>query len=270
MNHRFPWPTPTEVRVLAALGARAGLAGGLPGMDVVLRREAAAVEGRFRQRWTTARLLVRQGAPAKALLAEATRSRAALVAVGWRGHGRFRRLLAGSVSRHLAHNLKCSVMVVAHSGRTPTKPKRFLVGYDGSDHSWRALRFLATLAPPKGNRVLILGALPPLHVPSLSRLPRGARTQVLTGLRRAERERAQEMRARLASAADYLRSHGWAVRTQVAPEAPLHALMEAAGAFRADALVVGARGTSGISRLLLGSVANGVLDRAPCPVIVAR
>lgn len=36
------------------------------------------------------------------------------------------------------------------------------------------------------------------------------------------------------------------------------------------ALVVGARGTSGLRRVLLGSVAAGSLDRGRCPVVVAR
>jgi nucleotide-binding universal stress UspA family protein len=35
-------------------------------------------------------------------------------------------------------------------------------------------------------------------------------------------------------------------------------------------LVVGARGAGGIERLLLGNVAEGVLDRAPISVLIVR
>jgi len=35
-------------------------------------------------------------------------------------------------------------------------------------------------------------------------------------------------------------------------------------------LVVGARGTGGVARLLLGSVAEGALTRCPAPVLIVR
>ena len=37
-----------------------------------------------------------------------------------------------------------------------------------------------------------------------------------------------------------------------------------------DVLVIGARGTGGIERLLLGSVAEGAMARAPMSVLVVR
>jgi nucleotide-binding universal stress UspA family protein len=38
----------------------------------------------------------------------------------------------------------------------------------------------------------------------------------------------------------------------------------------ADLIVIGTRGRSGLTKLLLGSVASGVVTYAPCPVMVAR
>lgn len=38
----------------------------------------------------------------------------------------------------------------------------------------------------------------------------------------------------------------------------------------ADLIVIGTRGRSGFTKLLLGSVASGVVSYAPCPVMVAR
>jgi len=37
-----------------------------------------------------------------------------------------------------------------------------------------------------------------------------------------------------------------------------------------DVLVIGARGVSGLERLLLGSVAEGALNHCPVPVLVVR
>ena len=39
---------------------------------------------------------------------------------------------------------------------------------------------------------------------------------------------------------------------------------------RADLLVLGARGTGGLARLLLGSVADGALRLATVPVLVVK
>jgi len=39
---------------------------------------------------------------------------------------------------------------------------------------------------------------------------------------------------------------------------------------KADLVVIGTRGRSGISKMLLGSVASGVVTYAPCPVLVIK
>jgi nucleotide-binding universal stress UspA family protein len=39
---------------------------------------------------------------------------------------------------------------------------------------------------------------------------------------------------------------------------------------KADLIVIGTRGRSGISKMLLGSVASGVVTYAPCPVVVVK
>ena len=47
-------------------------------------------------------------------------------------------------------------------------------------------------------------------------------------------------------------------------------LFGAVGKKRVDLLVVGARGVTGIRHLLLGSVAEGALNRSPVPVLILR
>jgi nucleotide-binding universal stress UspA family protein len=39
---------------------------------------------------------------------------------------------------------------------------------------------------------------------------------------------------------------------------------------RADLIVMGTRGRAGLKRLVLGSVASGVVEHATCPVLVVR
>jgi nucleotide-binding universal stress UspA family protein len=58
------------------------------------------------------------------------------------------------------------------------------------------------------------------------------------------------------------------VRIETRVGRPLEELLAASR--DADLLVVGARGVGAVERLLLGSVAEGVVARAPGPVLVAR
>jgi universal stress protein A len=48
------------------------------------------------------------------------------------------------------------------------------------------------------------------------------------------------------------------------------AILQAARAVRADLIVIGTHGRRGLTRVLLGSVAEDVLRRAPCPVLAVR
>jgi nucleotide-binding universal stress UspA family protein len=56
----------------------------------------------------------------------------------------------------------------------------------------------------------------------------------------------------------------------VSTEAPLRALLDTVAKVNADAVIVGARGDGRVRRLLLGSVAEGVLNDCPVPVLVVR
>ena len=52
--------------------------------------------------------------------------------------------------------------------------------------------------------------------------------------------------------------------------APAETIARAATEWRADLIVIGSHGRTGVRRALLGSVAEAVMRNAPCPVLVAR
>lgn len=62
------------------------------------------------------------------------------------------------------------------------------------------------------------------------------------------------------------------IKTDVidSPLSVVAALVNYADQERANLIVIGTRGRSGISKMLLGSVASGVVIYAPCPVLVVR
>jgi nucleotide-binding universal stress UspA family protein len=51
---------------------------------------------------------------------------------------------------------------------------------------------------------------------------------------------------------------------------PTEEILKAARNANADVIVMGTHGTSGLTRLLVGSVAESVMRKAPCPVLTVR
>ena len=58
----------------------------------------------------------------------------------------------------------------------------------------------------------------------------------------------------------------WVLKTGTAPEA----IAETAVETRADLIVIGTHGRTGLSRLVIGSVAERVVRLAPCPVLTVK
>jgi nucleotide-binding universal stress UspA family protein len=51
---------------------------------------------------------------------------------------------------------------------------------------------------------------------------------------------------------------------------PAEQIVKAAESWKADLVVIGSHGRGALGRMLLGSVAEAVMRRAPCPVLVVR
>lgn len=51
---------------------------------------------------------------------------------------------------------------------------------------------------------------------------------------------------------------------------PITMILKLADDVKADVIVMGTHGSSGLMRLLMGSVAEGVMRKAPCPVLTVR
>src|SRR5690606_646805 len=96
----FPWPATSRARGVVALGPLKGFrASTRTALVRAVDETSRALQEALAERWPAAEALALHGAPAEAIVIESRRFRADVVVLGWRGHGRFRRLLAGSVSR---------------------------------------------------------------------------------------------------------------------------------------------------------------------------
>ena len=268
----FPWPAGSRARGAVALG-RVNWAGTefRAAMIRALHASAEELHRELERRWPEAEVYELHDSPAEAILNEARRFRAEAIVLGWRGHGTFARLLAGSVSRAVAERAKCSVLVVRAGAAVPRGgPRRFAIGFDGSENSRRTIRFLARLAPPRGNAVALVQVLETLLSPPLSRASTELRAQVRKALERRAAELHRRAERRLRTAAALLERRGWRVSVRLPTGDPLHALLAEAHRSRAELLLVGAHGAGGLRGALLGGVASGALNQSPIPVLIAR
>jgi nucleotide-binding universal stress UspA family protein len=266
---RFPWPERTRVRGITARQIRADYRQSilLAALDRSADHIAAGARRALSRRWPGADVAIVDAAPVDGILREAKRFGADVVVLGWRGHGAVRRLLMGSVSRAVVRQTDAAALVV-RSGRPNVR--RMVIGFDGSAHAKRAVEFVAALPVPPGGRINVLTAIDRMSVPSHLLAPRSTHATVAAEVRRINAERAARAAKDAERAAAALQRSGWRVRIVVTAGAPLRDLLATVSSARADLLVVGARGITGVERLLLGSVAEGALTRCPVPVLVVR
>lgn len=265
----FPWPEPTRVRAVVARRSRAEHRRSilLAALDRNADLAARAARRALTRRWPEADVTIVDKAPADGVLAEAERFDANVIVVGWRGHGLTRRLLMGSVSRAIARRATSPVLVVR---RRPAEVSRIVIGLDGSANARRAVAFVANLRAPRNGEVTLFTAVERMGVPSQALVPAAVRASVAADVERVNAGRTRTAQVAQERAAEHLRRRGWRVKVVVTMGEPLRELLASAGSARAHVVAVGARGTSGVRQLLLGSVAEGVLNRCPATVLVVR
>ena len=147
-----------------------------------------------------------------------------------------------------------------------------ILGTDGSPHARRAAAFLARLAPHPRGRAIVVSVVEPVRAPSMALMPAAVRSRLTAEMATLERERQRAARREPRRQRGHSRTPGggWRVDTSVRTGVPLDELLKAANEAGADLIALGARGTSGLDRLLLGSVAEGALKRASVPVLLVR
>jgi nucleotide-binding universal stress UspA family protein len=139
-------------------------------------------------------------------------------------------------------------------------PKTILVPTDFSEFADHALDYAIMLASKLGAQVHVVHALtiPELGVPELG----VALTSTMMG------SMVQKNQAALDK---LLASHPSAnLATMLRTGDPRSVILQAAKELGADLIVMGTHGRRGVSRALLGSIAEAIVRTAPCPVLTVR
>ena len=229
----------------------------------VTRRLTAKVE-ELRAQGIETEIETPQG-PAGEVVAQVARDRAvALIVVGTHGHTGISRFLLGSVATAILRHAPCDVLVCrGNAGNLPFR--RPLVAMDFSAASKRALRHTARLAQPNA----------PIELLHAWELPTGSWGASFFGvdrfpwsqIRDAVVQTAKRKGDKLIAESAAL---GHPLHLDLVQGAPTPVITHAAERGGYDLIAVGTHGHGGFRKLLLGSVAEGVIRHAPCSVLVAH
>ncbi|MFF7047242.1 universal stress protein [Streptomyces griseorubiginosus] len=193
--------------------------------------------------------MLAEGEPAWVLRGEARN--ASLVVVGsWHLSTRREMFTSSSVALPVSAHAPCPVVVVPEPEHITQEPAYFVVGVDGSPHAAAAVDVAFEEAALRG---AILRALYVWHPPLLGVLDEDA------AVRECRRVLSETVAGRTARYPEVELHH------EVVLGHPVRVLTEASE--HALGLVVGTRGHGGFAGMLLGSVSQGVLHHAHCPVI---
>jgi len=136
-----------------------------------------------------------------------------------------------------------------------------VIGTDGSDHADRALDEAIAIARRDGATLHIVTAFPD---------PAIIRQRMTSGATTSSVNLSEVADSVLARAAARAQEKGVTADTHAGESDPAEAILQVASAQKADLIVVGSRGLSGVQRFLLGSVSSKVSEHAACNVMIVR
>ena len=152
--------------------------------------------------------------------------------------------------------------------------EKILVPLDGSEHSLKALTVAIQIAKKFGGKISLIHvyslALTPGMLPEPTTL-----TPPIPVMAPADVSRTIEAARKvglnvLAEGEQKVKAEGVQVETMLKEGHTVQEIINTAVKEKFDLIVIGARGISKIRELLLGSVTDGVIHHASCPVLVIK
>ena len=156
--------------------------------------------------------------------------------------------------------------------------QRILVPLDGSERAAAALSHAETIASLAKARLVLLQVIPSsamlisetaMASPSMG-LPTADPFVSPTQYESIEQSLAIDAQKTLDEAAAPLRANGLEVETVMLQGTPAEAILVYATDNKVDLIVMSTHGRTGLTRIVFGSVAENVLRRSPCPVLLVR
>jgi len=178
-----------------------------------------------------------------------------LIVMGRRGQNRIERALVGSSTARVIGYSHTDILVVPND--TAVGWKKILVATDGSRFSQAAVEKAIDFASSYGGELIIISVV---DVPA----------EFYGEAPEAWDRLVEKAHDHLKKAKQQAENSGIKCSTMVKEAETWQAIIEVAGTVKADTIVIGSHGKTGLKRLLMGSVAEKVIGYAPCPVLVVK
>jgi universal stress protein A len=146
------------------------------------------------------------------------------------------------------------------------KLERILVPVDFSDHSRKALDCAADLAEKFGSALEVVYVWSPPHYFSPDIMLAAPGWSATSLEQYARTEAVKDMEKFMGS----FSRQGLRSKTRIEVGRPAAAIVRVATEEKADLIVMGTHGLTGLSRVLLGSVAQEVVAKSLCPVMTMK
>ncbi|MCA9456878.1 MAG: universal stress protein [Nitrospiraceae bacterium] len=218
--------------------------------------------------------LVKKGFPGEEILKTIHAKDVDLVVLGSRGYSKAKGILLGSVSQWVLQEAPCSVLIARPMAREKKAGRgmKLLLATDGSADSRAAVEFIQNLTLPPSSQITILHVVKKHVFETEQTLIADSRkgdefaklAEELLAIRGREGAKLLEQTRKVLSAPDL---H---IQERLVFGNPGDEILKAVRYLRADLVVLGSRGSTGVKRVFLGSVSNKVVSGAGCSVAVIR
>jgi nucleotide-binding universal stress UspA family protein len=203
-------------------------------------------------------------------------SNSELIVMGTHGREGIPRMLLGSVAEWVSRRATVPVMLIreqAHATTLPPKLERILVAVDGSPQSNLALTTASDLACALGIHLELIHVIP--DIPAVYSYTAYEYAPMID-FEKYQHDLEAESQAIIAAALALLDAHMPKVADVRTARVPANGMrlgdviIKTAKEHKADLIVIGTHGRSGVDLLLLGSVAERVSHRSEVPVLMIR
>lgn len=184
--------------------------------------------------------------PAEGIVNAAGELSADLIVIAESDKSDLTRMMLGDTTAKVIGRAACPVLVVPRSAHL--WDTRILLATDGSPHSEAAAELAGYFAAQAGLPVSVVSVVTSSH----------------------NDESHKDAECVVAAAVERLTGMGLRADGQVEEGRPDEAIVKAAESGGADLIVIGSHGRTGLTKILLGSVAERVIGHSPCPVLVVR